>query len=231
MLASTLPATPAAPSPAEPPAVPPPAEPPTLLAGAPSTERHAPPPAPAAAAPARPAVAPAAPVQRVATVDLGFGLSTTFVGLGGASPAMRLGARYIPPWLDGQLRLGVDLAGARYSVRSAGDSAALDANNWVLPLLAVAAVAPRLPTRWLELELGAGVGLAVNVASLRYQGLDRSSAGVGGAAAVFAEAALPLGPVAACARLQLDAISASNDIFRRFNYLGSSALVGARWWF
>ena len=212
---------------AEPPSSPPPAEPPSPADPTPST------PAPAASpASADTVQAVEALASRVATVDVGLGLSTTWLGLGGLSPALRLGARYIPPWLGGQLRLGADLAMARYSVRSAGaEPSVLDASNWVFPLLAVAAFAPQLPTRWLALELGGGVGLALSAASLRYQGVETGSAGVGGAAAVFAEAAIPLGQGAACARLQLDAISASNDIFRRFNYLGGSALVGARWWF
>lgn len=172
------------------------------------------------------------PTRRVATADLGLGLSTTFINLGGPSLALHLGGRYIPPWLDGQLRLGADLAMTRYALRSSGsEPPVLDAANWVFPLLAVAAFAPKLPLDWLELELGAGLGLALSAATTRYQGRDRSAAGFGGAAALFAEVAIPLGPAAACARLQLDAISASNDLMVRFNYLGGSALIGARMWF
>ena len=42
----------------------------------------------------------------VAAVDVGVGLSTTFVSVGVPSPTLRLGGRYVLPWLEGRFSVG-----------------------------------------------------------------------------------------------------------------------------
>lgn len=218
----------------EPPVEPaPPSEPPVEPAPPPE-------PPPAAIATSAPAAPPAPALGKVAArsrparrqlglgIDAGIGLATTFINLGGPSPTLRAGARYLLPWLDRQLSIGLDVGLVRYALFTAPDAPSyLEATNWVLPLQLTVGFAPHIKD-WLHLEGGLSGGVAFNYATIDYRALQRDSRGVGGVAALYGEAGVRLGPGIVYGRLQGDAVAASNTIFNHFDYLGSSLLAGYR---
>jgi len=206
-------------------------EPASTPASAPSPEVALPAAPAVPTVPAEPALAKAArPARRHLGLglDAGVGLATTFINIGVPSPTLRAGGRYWLPWLDRQLSVGLDMGLVRYALFTAPTAPQyLEAANWILPLQLAVGYAPHL-NDWLHLEAGLSGGVAFNYATVDYRARLRTSRGVGGVAALYGEAGVRLGPGIVYARLQGDAVSASNTIFNHFDYLGGSLLTGYR---